>query len=134
MAVSGIKQKHDSSCHHFLINFQAVIKIQCLQLQRHCKFKHICHSLTWFKHICHSITWRLKTFWKFNNVFHFRWKLQLLRRFLVLTLSKLFHLSVAFNIETSHLICSANQMTGFYMKCDTGWNGLTIDAAIMLLC
>ena len=28
--------------------------------------------------------------------------------------------SVAFHIETSHLICSANQMTGFYMKFDTG--------------
>ena len=24
------------------------------------------------------------------------------------------------HIETSHLICSANQMTGFYMKCNTG--------------
>ena len=30
-----------------------------------------------------------------------------------------FHLSVAFHIETSHLICSANQMIGFYMKCNT---------------
>ena len=27
--------------------------------------------------------------------------------------------SVAFHIETSHLICTANQMTGFYMKCTT---------------
>ena len=27
-----------------------------------------------------------------------------------------FQPSVAFHIETSHLICSANQMTGFYMK------------------
>ena len=26
---------------------------------------------------------------------------------------------VAFHIETSHLICSANQMIGFYMKCNT---------------
>ena len=25
-----------------------------------------------------------------------------------------------FFIETSHLICSVNQITGFYMKCDTG--------------
>ena len=25
--------------------------------------------------------------------------------------------SVAFHIETNHLLCSANQMTGFYMKC-----------------
>ena len=29
-------------------------------------------------------------------------------------------LSVAFHIETSHLICSANQVTGFHMKCNTG--------------
>ena len=27
--------------------------------------------------------------------------------------------SVAFYIETSHLICSANQTTGFYIKCNT---------------
>ena len=31
-----------------------------------------------------------------------------------------FIFSVAFHIETSHLICIANQMTGFYMKCNTG--------------
>ena len=31
---------------------------------------------------------------------------------------------VAFHIETSHLICIANQMTGVYMKCSMGWNGL----------
>ena len=29
---------------------------------------------------------------------------------------------VPFHIETSHLICSANQMAGFYMKCDIGLN------------
>ena len=28
--------------------------------------------------------------------------------------------SVAFHIEISHLICIANQITGFYMKCSTG--------------
>ena len=27
---------------------------------------------------------------------------------------------VAFHIETSHLICSANQMTSFFMKCNAG--------------
>ena len=27
---------------------------------------------------------------------------------------------VSFHIETSHLICSAKQMTDFYMKCNTG--------------
>ena len=32
----------------------------------------------------------------------------------------LFQSSAAFHIEPSHLICSANQMTGFYMKCNTG--------------
>ena len=30
-----------------------------------------------------------------------------------------FQASVAFHIETSHLICDANQITGFYMKCNT---------------
>ena len=28
--------------------------------------------------------------------------------------------SVVFHIETSHLICTANQLTGFYMKSSTG--------------
>ena len=37
-----------------------------------------------------------------------------------------FQTSVAFYRETSHLICSANQMTGFYMTCNTGWNGLML--------
>ena len=31
----------------------------------------------------------------------------------------LFQPSVAFHIETSHLICSAKQMTGFYTKRNT---------------
>ena len=30
-----------------------------------------------------------------------------------------FQFSVAFHIETSHLIWTANQITGFYMKCNT---------------
>ena len=29
-----------------------------------------------------------------------------------------FQLNVTFYIETSHLICIANQMTGFYMECN----------------
>ena len=32
----------------------------------------------------------------------------------------LLHPSFVFHIETSHLICGADQMTGFYMKCKTG--------------
>ena len=31
-----------------------------------------------------------------------------------------FERSVAFHIEISHLICTENQMNGFYMKCNTG--------------
>ena len=31
-----------------------------------------------------------------------------------------FQPSVAINTETSHLICGANQMNDFYMKCSTG--------------
>ena len=30
------------------------------------------------------------------------------------------HLSVAFDIETSHLISTAKKMTGFYMKYNNG--------------
>ena len=30
-----------------------------------------------------------------------------------------FQASVGFYIETSHLLCRAKQMTGFYMKCNT---------------
>ena len=43
--------------------------------------------------------------------------------FMILCMKELltpFQLSVAFYIETSHWICSVNQMTGFYMKCNTG--------------
>ena len=31
-----------------------------------------------------------------------------------------FQLNVVFDIETSHLICIANKMTSFYIKCNTG--------------
>ena len=31
-----------------------------------------------------------------------------------------FQPNVAFYIESSHLICSPNQMTGFYKKCNAG--------------
>ena len=31
----------------------------------------------------------------------------------------LFHSSVLFHKETNHLICTANQVAGFYMKCNT---------------
>ena len=31
-----------------------------------------------------------------------------------------FQPSVAFHIETSQLICTANQMNGFFMECNTG--------------
>ena len=33
--------------------------------------------------------------------------------------SNAFQLSVAFHVEPSHLTCSQNEMTGFYMKCNT---------------
>ena len=36
------------------------------------------------------------------------------------TLIQPFQCSFAFRLETSHLICNTNQMTGFYMKCNTG--------------
>ena len=50
----------------------------------------------------------------------------------------LFQPSVAFHIETSHLISSANQITGFYMKCSqvsiwnatVSWNGLKLIVSI----
>ena len=32
----------------------------------------------------------------------------------------LFRPIAAFYIETSHLICTANQITGFHIKCNTG--------------
>ena len=31
-----------------------------------------------------------------------------------------FQSSVAFHMDTSHLICFASQVTGFYIKCNTG--------------
>ena len=38
----------------------------------------------------------------------------------ILARNGLFQPSFAFHIETSRLICTANQVTGFYMKCNTG--------------
>ena len=35
-----------------------------------------------------------------------------------------FQTSVAFHIETSHLLCSGKQMAGFYMKCNIPRKGL----------
>ena len=46
---------------------------------------------------------------------------------------KSFQLSVAFHIETSHLICSAKQITGFYLKLNMGWNGLNHFAPLPVL-
>ena len=37
-----------------------------------------------------------------------------------------FQPGVAFHIETSHFFCRIKQMTGFYVECNTGWNGLII--------
>ena len=37
------------------------------------------------------------------------------------------HPSVAFQIETSHLVCNVNQMPGFYMKCNAGLKWVTIN-------
>ena len=39
-----------------------------------------------------------------------------------------FQSNVAFHIETSHLICTTNQKTGFYLKYNTGlkWVKLTL--------
>ena len=33
-----------------------------------------------------------------------------------------FQHNITFHIKTSHFICSANHMAGFYMKCNTGLN------------
>ena len=54
-----------------------------------------------------------------NVEFIFQYNIQLIN---------LFQSTVTFYIETSHLICIANQMTGFYMKCNTGmkWVNLVI--------
>ena len=38
-----------------------------------------------------------------------------------------FQPSVAFHIETIHLICSASKMTGFYLKLNTGLKWINND-------
>ena len=43
-----------------------------------------------------------------------------------------FEPSVVFHIETSHLICAANAMTGLYMKCNTGLKQVKVGLYIML--
>ena len=44
-----------------------------------------------------------------------------------------FQSSVAFHIETSHLICNANQMIGFFMKCKTGLKWVNLQNKSMIL-
>ena len=41
-------------------------------------------------------------------------------------LINLFQSSLTFQIETSHLVCAANQMSGFYMKNKAGLNGFML--------
>ena len=41
--------------------------------------------------------------------------------------------SFALHIETFHFICNAIQLTGFYMKCNTGLNCITLAAVCRLL-
>ena len=38
-----------------------------------------------------------------------------------------FQPSVAVHIKTSHLFCRSKQMTGFYMKCNTGLKGVKLE-------
>ena len=42
-----------------------------------------------------------------------------------------FQPSVGLRIETSHLICTPNQMTGFYKKCNTGFE---LDQCLYYIC
>ena len=42
--------------------------------------------------------------------------------------------SFAFHIETSHLICSENQMTVFYMKCNAVLKWLMLAVNVMKEC
>ena len=44
-----------------------------------------------------------------------------------------FQHSVAFYIETSHLICSVYQMTGFFMKCNTGLKWVNLVPLLLVL-
>ena len=86
----------------------------------------ICSNALWEKG--NILLWCLQQFNKFKINVPFAWKRhefhstanQLasynMSGMSVLTLQP----SVAFHIEISHLICQANQMTGFYMKCSTG--------------
>ena len=43
-----------------------------------------------------------------------------------------FQPSFAFHIETSHLVCTTNQVTGFYMKCNTGLQWVNVSVRDML--
>ena len=45
-----------------------------------------------------------------------------------------FQSGVVFHKETSHLICTVNQMTGFFIKYNTGLNEFIEDFYIQLIC
>ena len=44
-----------------------------------------------------------------------------------------FQPSVAFHIETSHLICTASKMTGFYIKCNTGLKWVKLGKKLLVV-
>ena len=44
-----------------------------------------------------------------------------------------FQPSVAFHIETSHLICIASKMTGFYIKCNTGLKWVKLGKKLLVV-
>ena len=58
--------------------------------------------------------------WLINYSYkHFLMFDRVLNAFLLLAFNQ-FQLNVAFHIDISHLFCSAKQLTGFYMKRNTG--------------
>ena len=38
-----------------------------------------------------------------------------------------FQTSIAFRVETSHLVCSENELTGFYIECNTGQKWVEVE-------
>ena len=51
-----------------------------------------------------------------------------------MSIVNLFQSSVAFHVETSHLICTANQINGFYIKCNNGLKWVKYTSAIRETC
>ena len=110
---------HEKTCVEvcFFIKLQAESRKPTTLLKRDSRIQGI--KNTYFEeHLQKPAAGNIGNYWNKKELWHKRW---VFCRLLKKNINP-FQPSVAFHIETSHFICTENQMTGFYMKCNIGLN------------